>query len=107
LDLNVGGMVEPASRLYGMKMKPTDEGLRLFLRVGDGDAKAQAEAWSSLQGVRALEGANRLALPNPPGLVKVLAESEEKDPKTGRPYPLLVYQDYAGTNRVLAFAGDT
>jgi hypothetical protein len=107
VDLNVGGMIEPASALYGLKMLPTDEGLRLFLKVGDGDAKAQAGAWRSLQGVRGLEGVNRLALPNPPGLVKVLAESEEKDPKTGRPYPLLVYQDYAGVNRVLAFAGDT
>jgi uncharacterized membrane protein len=106
VDLNVGGQVE-GSPLYGLKMAPTDDGLRLYSRVvglTGGDAQAEKAAWEAMQNPYGLQGANRLALRNPPGLAVVLAEWV--DPQTQQHYPLLVEQDY-GAGRVLAFAGDT
>jgi uncharacterized membrane protein len=105
VDLSVRGQVE--GRRGGVKMVPTDEGLRLYsriLRIAGGDDKAERAAWEALPG---LEGVNRLALPAQKGNEVVLAESKDlPDPQTMRPYPLLVARDY-GNGRVLAFAGDT
>ena len=104
VDLGVRGQVE-GSPLYGLKMLPTEDGLRLYshvVRLTGGDVKAETDAWKALPG---LQGANRLAVRQGP-IVHVLAESEEKDPQTGKAHPLLVEQDY-GNGRVLAFAGDT
>ena len=106
VDLSVGGQVE--GQRGGVKIAPTDEGLRLYsriLRIAGGDAKAEQAAWEALPG---LEGVNRLRLPNQRGNEVVLAESKDDlvDPQTKRPYPLLVARDH-GNGRVLAFAGDT
>jgi uncharacterized membrane protein len=106
VDLSVRGQVEGGRD--GVKMVPTDEGLRLYsriLRIAGGDEKAERAAWEALPG---LEGVNRLALPAQKGNEVVLAESTKDlvDPQTMRPYPLLVARDY-GNGRVLAFAGDT
>jgi uncharacterized membrane protein len=105
VDLSVSGQVEGGRG--GVKMVPTEEGLKLYsriLRIAGGDEKAERAAWEALPG---LEGVNRLALLNPRGNEAVLAESKDLvDPQTMRPYPLLVARDY-GNGRVLAFAGDT
>ena len=106
VDLNVQGRVESRT-LYGLVMVPTDEGLRLYSRVlglSGGDADAEKAAWKSMQNPLGLQGANRLAVAG--GNAAILAVSEEMDPQTNRPYPLLVSRDY-GKGRVLAFAGDT
>jgi uncharacterized membrane protein len=100
-----GGQVEDDGP-QEVKMKPTEPGLRLYsrvLRLSDGERDAEAAAWAALP---TLKGANRLTLPANRTNEVVLAESEEKDPKTRQPYPLLVTKDYGG-GRVLAFAGDT
>ena len=105
VDLNVRGRVESRTP-YGLVMVPTDEGLRLFLRVvglAFGDGSAQKAAWKSMQNPLGLQGANRLAVAE--GTAAILAESEETDDKNNH-YPLLVSRDY-GKGRVLAFAGDT
>ena len=105
VDLGVRGQVPGG--LYGIKMVPTEIGLRLYshvLRLGGGDAKAEQDAWDALPG---LDGVNRIAQPKQLGPTdQVLAVSKEADPKTMQPYPLLVTKDY-GRGRVLAFAGDT
>ncbi len=106
VDLSVHGQVE-GDRGSGVKMVPTDEGLRLYsriLRIAGGGEKAERAAWEALPG---LEGITRLALPAQNGNEVVLAESKDLvDPETMRPYPLLVARDH-GRGRVLAFAGDT
>ena len=107
VDLNVKGQVESRTPPYGLVMLPTEDGLRLYSRVvglSGGDAAAEKAAWKKMQTPVGLQGANRLAVAG--GNAVVLAESEETDPQTNRPYPLLVERDY-GNGRVLAFAGDT
>ena len=107
VDLNVRGQVQ-SRNLYGLVMLPTEDGLRLYNHVvglGGGDAAAQTAAWKEMQKPFGLQGANRIA-PLANSNAVVLAQSEEADPKTGQPDPLLVSRDYGG-GRVLAFAGDT
>ena len=61
VDLSVRGQVPGG--LYGIKMVPTEIGLRLYshvLRLGGGDAKAEQDAWDALPG---LDGVNRIAQP--------------------------------------------
>ncbi len=105
VDLSVRGQVPGG--LYGIKMEPTEVGLRLYshvMRLGGGDEKAEQDDWDALPG---LDGVNRIAQPKPLGPTdQVLAVSKEPDPATMQPYPLLVTKDY-GRGRVLAFAGDT
>jgi uncharacterized membrane protein len=95
--VELGGreQIEPAT---GIKMVPTDDGLRLFSYVMQLGEKTEdsKRAWARL---KELQGINQLTLPPDRTLINVLATSPGGD-------PILVSKNY-GKGRVLAFAGDT
>jgi uncharacterized membrane protein len=89
VELNVTGQVEG-----GVRLVPTDAGLRHYLLRLDDRLAENAERWKRLP---PLDGMTRLGAPKAGAVVYARSATGE---------PMLVGQQY-GTGRVLAFAGDT
>jgi uncharacterized membrane protein len=98
--VELGGKEQIEAPKKGIKVVPTDDGLRLFgyvMQLGE-KTEASREAWDKLW---PLQGINQLTMPADRTATSLLATSPApaKD-------PILVYKPY-GKGRVLAFAGDT